>query len=258
MDSHDDFEQILKKSGNSFHGRVIQHLRENDWKVLISPYYLDNISGKPREIDLIAEKKFTYNNVFNQFPGTIHIQLFIECKYIAQKTVFWFDEKDTFSTLKILTEKTPLTKNNINTGSHHYFKSNRVAKLFASEQKQSTENEIIYKALNQSLSAMTAGRNYQTIFPDDGSSQNNTFIYYPVILCNSFSNFRKTEFDQTSTLEKIEDNFQLETNYTYTSTSNHKINEFFLVDIVDFDKIDNFLADLKTDVDVIRFFLSPS
>ncbi len=26
--------------------------------VLVSPYYNDNISGKPREIDLIAEKAF--------------------------------------------------------------------------------------------------------------------------------------------------------------------------------------------------------
>lgn len=51
-------DDLIKNSGNNFHYKVVSYLRENGWAVSVSPYYNDNVTDKPREIDLIAEKEY--------------------------------------------------------------------------------------------------------------------------------------------------------------------------------------------------------
>jgi hypothetical protein len=87
-------EEIIKISGNTFHAKVLKRLASEGWTVKISPYYNDNISNKPREIDLIAEKAFPIYNAANSFEGNVIVKLFVECKYLSQITVFWFHKKD--------------------------------------------------------------------------------------------------------------------------------------------------------------------
>lgn len=52
----DPVKQIIENSGNGFHYKVVNFLREKGWVVLVSPYYNDNVTDKQREIDIIAEK----------------------------------------------------------------------------------------------------------------------------------------------------------------------------------------------------------
>ena len=94
MADKNEVKSIIETSGNSFHCRVLNEMKSREWHTMISPYYLDEISNKPREIDLLAEKAFKYENYFNDKYGTVNVQLFIECKYIQQKVVFWFDNKN--------------------------------------------------------------------------------------------------------------------------------------------------------------------
>lgn len=58
-------QKIIERSGNSFHSRVVKKLRELEWGVLVSPHYNNNFTDKPREIDIIAEKKFDVNEFMN-------------------------------------------------------------------------------------------------------------------------------------------------------------------------------------------------
>ena len=74
----DKVKDIIASSGNNFHCKVFDYLKEKGWTVLISPYYNDNVSDKPREIDLIAEKAFAWKNSLNRFIGTVNVKLFIE------------------------------------------------------------------------------------------------------------------------------------------------------------------------------------
>ena len=53
-----DAKRIVAESGNSFHARVSSWLTSNGWRVVISPYYMDQSQGKARELDLVAEKLF--------------------------------------------------------------------------------------------------------------------------------------------------------------------------------------------------------
>ena len=77
---------FIELSGNPFHSRVVKKLRDVGWTVMVSPYYSDNFTAKPREIDIIAEKKFEVKDSFfeNGWIGTLDVRLFIECKYIDE------------------------------------------------------------------------------------------------------------------------------------------------------------------------------
>jgi len=254
MSDMDEVNSIINESGNSFHCRVANYLQEKGWHTLVSPYYMDSATNKPREIDLIAEKAWLYDDRFEGRYGTINIKLFIECKYIPQTNVFWFSDKDIVSTKEWVLSNTPLLENNIFTDQHHYISTNsKVAKLFASKNKPNVENEVIYKALNQSLNAMVYLRGRGSIIPEVPNRNNDILatVEIPVILCNSFNKFHRVEMEDSSNPQVIKDNFQLEVNYAYMSQSQKHQNEFFLIDIVDFNEIDSFLALIDSDKDAI-------
>lgn len=254
MSDIEEVSSIINESGNSFHCRVTNYLQENGWHTLVSPYYMDSASNKPREIDLIAEKSWIYNDSFEGKYGTINIKLFIECKYIPQTNVFWFSDKDIVSTKEWLITNTPLHERNMFTDQHHYLATNpKVAKLFASKNKPNVENEVIYKALNQSLNAMVYLRHRESIIPEVHNRNNDILatVEIPVILCNSFEKFYRVEVEDPSNPEAIQDNFQLEVNYAYLDQNRNNQNEYFLIDIVDFNKFDDFLALMESDKDAI-------
>jgi len=52
----DEVSKLVRNSGNNFHTKVARWLSDNDWHVVVSPYYMDQTQNKAREIDLIAEK----------------------------------------------------------------------------------------------------------------------------------------------------------------------------------------------------------
>ena len=254
----DKVKAIIAQSGNTFHCKVLKYLHDKGWTVLISPYYNDNVSSKPREIDLIAEKAFEAKDRFRGPIGTVNVKLFVECKYISQKTVFWFHDKDKQKAEELVTQTTPLRPDNAYTAKHHYLgEVDRVAKLFSDEQKKSAESEIFYKALNQSLNAMVYYRNRESIIklPKGGKDYTLRTVNYPVIVCNSFDNLYRVEIDTDADPSNIADNFQLEVNYAYITSNGSNISEYFLIDILNFDLFDNFLEKIATDAGAISFML---
>lgn len=254
--SHNNIEEIVKSSGNTFHYRVIQFLRESGWSVLISPFYNDNLTDKPREIDIIAEKEFDVNTL-GGWEGTLNIKLFIECKYISQPTVFWFDKKDDQKAIRKIMSDTGLghPDNNVSIKKHRFYELKEVAKLFASG-KENQEKELMYKAINQSLNAMIYFKNDRTIIPVDPNGKVKRVlktVAYPLILCNSFSDFYKIDAND---IEKppvqMKNNFNLEVNYAYLDKDKEQKTGYFLIDVVNFDKLSDYLINLKnTDIDTI-------
>jgi hypothetical protein len=245
----DKVKEIIEESGNTFHFKVLKYLQEKGWKVLISPYYNDHVSGKPREIDLVAEKEFPVYDIISTVIGTINIKLFIECKYINQKTVFWFHDKDKAKAKELLL-KTTLLKEGF-TDDHHYLgKVDSVAKLFADERKRSPDNEIFYKALNQSLNAMVYFRDIKSIneISNGKYSDIQTYVYYPIIICNSFDDLYKVKFDTVYDPLKNTEGFLLEVNYAYIALDGTNTDEYFLIDILNFDLFDSFFQKIDDDV----------
>ncbi len=262
MEENKNIKDLIDKSGNNFHFEVVNFLRKEGWEVLISPYYNDNISDKPREIDIIAEKAFDVKSRTVKKPepeliGTLNVKLFIECKYINKEIVFWFDEKNQEEAMKRIVKDIPLEsgfikiEQNSNIYEHHYLKEIPVAKLSASNVDKTQENEIIYKALNQSLNAMVYYKNTSSIIPENKRGIILRTVNYPIILCSSFDKFYRVGIGEKEYL-KIDQNFQLEVNYAYLDKEKNSQTEYFLIDIVDIDKLELFLKDdIETDIKII-------
>jgi hypothetical protein len=258
----EEIERLVRESGNSFHCEATNFLKKKGWSTLVSPYYMDSGTNKPREIDLIAEKHWIFKPSFGrreQRAGAIIIKLFVECKYIAQPTVFWFSDKDVVVARNWVNRNTPLSgEDNAYTEKHHYLASNpKVAKLFASKTQPSTENEAMYRALNQSLNAMVYLRRGQSIIREltERTIPILKRVEMPVIVCDSFSNFYRVEMDRPDQPRTIDDNFQLEVNYAYMNSEGSQRTEYFLIDVVDFRKLDSFLGVIEQDKDAIFSFL---
>lgn len=259
-DNLDDVRRIAQESGNSFHARVLTFLQQQGWTVQISPYYSDNLSGKPREIDLLAEKIFpAAKNGFGEVTSHLSVKLFIECKYIKQPTVFWFHNQDVRATLNLLEMTSPLGRTNTYMREHHYLRSpgERTAKLFSGPNVGATEGEQIFKALSQNLNALIALRNASPIVPDAEMRDIELTVSYPVIACSAFDCFYRVEIENDKDdPAPLTEEFLLEVNYAYPNTAGNNISEFFLIDICPFDRLSNLLGAIEGDVAAISVMLS--
>jgi hypothetical protein len=132
-----------------------------------------------------------------------------------------------------------------------------VAKLFASKYRPNAENEVIYKALNQSLTAMIYLRRRAPINREfrEKLIPVLTTVEMPVILCNSFADFHRVDMQQPGEPKPIDGNFQLELNYAYLDDQKNSRMEYFLIDIVDFNNLDDYLTVLEADQNAIYALL---
>jgi hypothetical protein len=251
----------MVKSGNGFHSRVVKLLRDESWNALVSPYYSDNFTDKPREIDIVAEKIFDVRSFVGKWLGTLNVRLFIECKYINGQTVFWLDLKDKENAAQRIMTDTGLAhpNQNISIQGHHYFSEDFVAKLFASEKSRSEETEFVSKAINQNLNALVYYRNRNKLIFQKHNNREQVLRYvpYPIVVVNSFENFYRTNMgDDANSIEAITEPFQLEVNYAYIDKDRESRNDYFLIDVVSIDKLPTFLSNLeKVDVELIKYTL---
>lgn len=252
-------ERIIQASGNGFHSRVVNFLREQGWDVLVSPYYKDNFTEKPREIDIIAQKKYPANAYFGDVLGTIEVHLFIECKYITSDTVFWFDDKNLPKAIERIRSDAslPSIRENNAINGHHYYIEKSVAKLFASEKGE--EKDAMNKAINQSLNAIIYYRDNYELFPGAPHQRIVRKICYPIVVVNAFDQFHRVPMKAPSgknSAEKISAPFQLEVDYAYSAENKGK-SEYFLIDVVNFDKLADFLRHLEaTDILTVNEYVS--
>jgi len=252
-------EEIIRNSGNSFHFKVVKALRDLGWSVAVSPYYNDGQTDRSREIDIIAEKGFMANSWSEEKLGTINIRLFIECKYVLQETVFWFDEKDVEKAEGRVVSSTPLRSRLENSAidAHRYLSRTKVAKLFASKTAKSQENDPFYKAINQSLSGLIYRERGSAVSSSDARFPAKILMTasYPVIICNSFERLFAAYPDNFNTPVAIEDNFQVEINYAYMSADRLPVNDYFLIDIISLGNLESFIENLiATDISAFRDF----
>ena len=254
----DELLELVRNSGNNFHAKVARWLSENDWHVIVSPYYMDQTQNKAREIDLIAEKLWGVKDRLGRLMGYVAVRLFIECKFVPSHSVFWFAKKDQDSAQELVWSNGLFQANNRNTSKHHYLaQSSKVAKLFATSAIKAQENEPFYKALNQALNAMVSMRDRQVSVPELKKSRKSPLavIEFPVVVCNSFDKIYSVDFYAESQPELIKNNFQLEVRYAYIDRDNYQRDDYFLLDFVEFNKLENFAKAIDEDAKVAVLLL---
>lgn len=249
--------ELVESSGNSFHARVVKAFRDAGWHTRVSPYYLDESTNRAREIDLVAEKSWLVQGLRGQSQWQLHTKLFVECKYLTGQTAVWIDERDSAAAERWLGSNTPLPgASNIYTQKHHYLASgSQVAKLFASTPGGGQEREALYKALNQALHAMVYLRRSGSIIPPEKLGHlRNRFVELPVILVNSFDGFYSVSMDQPAEPKLVDQNFQLEVHYAFLDASRKRQSEYFLVDVVAYDRLREFFDALERDAEAMLHF----
>jgi hypothetical protein len=250
----DPFSEIIENSGNTFHAKVAHRFREAGWQVLVSPYYVDNATDKPREVDLICERLWIATPQWNTEPPRLfRIQLIVECKYIPNNsaTVFWFDGTNQAKVDELIISRLPFFQESTGIQLHHYKTASPlgVAKLFQSRSAsgvQNEEREPIYMALNQCVGALIGLGNLQPLTspPRWRTFRDEHLVRYPVVVCSTFDRFRRTSM-MGGPPETIDDSFLMELNYAWRNTAGASIRQFALVDIVAFEMLDQFLHALS-------------
>lgn len=251
---------LIRNSGNNFHAKVARWFADQGWHVVVSPYYMDQSLNKAREIDLIAEKVCaTITNYSDRKVGDVVVRLFVECKYVPLAAVFWFADKDIEEATELLCANGVFRKRNLYTEKHHYLsKSPKVAKLFATSKDKQNENEPFYRALNQAFNAMVSMRGRSISIPavKKQSTGRLEVLEFPVVVCNSFENMYSVDFYTDSTPSKILENFQLEVRYAYFDHAQNQRDEYFLLDFVEFDKLNELSESVTEDAGVVAFLAS--
>lgn len=241
--------KLIEESGMITHFKTTSVLRKSNWEALVSPYYHDSISDSIRETDLVAEKRFNSADSWNS-SVQLNVQFFIECKYIKQEIVFWFDEIDKKKMISSLEGETGLkvayqSSGDISSTDFHYFRKNSVAKLFSTN---SNKEDVMYKAMNQCLHSQINYRREgkKPIFNKftDHKEVFSSTIQYPVIICDNFDNLLEVKFAENGkfSVEKLKNHFILETNYR---------NDYFLIDVVDFNYLETFLKEFETEAQLL-------
>jgi len=146
-------------------------LEKNGWRVLLNADYIDPVTGKIREKDILATKARDplKNGEFNY-----KVRLFIECKCLSEKTKI-----DTIDTQGVMSsiENTILTQNMSfaeireieRTKKFHFYDAyNKIA-------KRKDSKDLLYKAENQNLAAFAAFRK---------SHPKERGVYYLIIVCD--------------------------------------------------------------------------
>src|SRR5271170_5519484 len=92
-------ESIINKSGHNLNFEIAKLLREKGWKVEVSQYYVDDLTDKPREIDIVASQPMFFGSTLDDrfddsIPNHCEVFLYIECKYLTEPVVFWMDDRD--------------------------------------------------------------------------------------------------------------------------------------------------------------------
>lgn len=265
-----EIERFAQEHGHAFHARVVKDLRDLGWDVLISPFYRDNATDKAREADIIAEKDIAFglNSESTIHHGFFTVRLIIECKYIKDPLIFWFDNHNPDAVEERIIKDIPFferMKSNSSIKNHHWFQWNKVAKLFtvysskSNAQERQPENDFVFSAVDKVLGCTLAYRSEkrfsspkyqeQYIFKARTNGTTIPIITYPIILFNDFSKIYQTEISNNPILREMtkEASFPLEVNYEFVRylPMRQTLKEYFLIDIVDASKLEKYLNIIK-------------
>ena len=245
---------LISGSGNNFHAKVARWLNARGWHIVVSPYYMDQSQNKAREIDLVAERFWPITDSFGRKVDEVAVRLFVECKFVPNHTVFWFTEKTTYSARQLVYSAGIFPENNSYTEKHHYLSSSpKVAKLFATSGSRPPDADPIYKALNQCLNALVSMRGQPVAQEPLRRRPPKVVLEYPVVICSSFESFFGVDFYAEGSPMQLTDNFQLEVRYAYWDASGSRRDEYFLLDFVDFQRLDSFEGLIAEDAQIAAF-----
>jgi hypothetical protein len=173
---------------------------------------------------------------------------------VSQGAVFWFDAKDSAKAREWVETHTCFPRNNVNSERQHYFRHAQVAKLFASPQQKGDEGDPIFRALNQCLNGYINSLRRDSLL-DNRANEVITFLDYPVLVCSDFRKFYRTDIAAAGNPIPVASDFLLELNYAYIDPGRGNTRSYFLVDVLDFGRLDNFVREIEAEVNAAQLLV---
>ncbi len=242
MNPLDKAMEIIAKSGHDLNFKVKDFLQSKGWEIEMSPHYVDVVTGKTREFDIIAKKEFKVYAFSHNPVGSILIKLFIECKYIKDTTVAWFTPKDFGKVKKIAMDNHLLrhkedillgTPNQSTDKLHHYLASNEAVTLVDKAGQYDPIGEAKYGTL------------HALIYFSENFNNGSHVINFPLIVIDSYRNLFRREGDDDPNPTPITDSFQLEVDYSYPQQNNQTTRKDFLVDVTSYGDLGKYVDYLE-------------
>ena len=242
----DTINDIINNHGNKFMIKVSTYLKDHWRMVQVSPHYIDIATGKTRELDIIASKKrkvwWGDYDEFDHFE--IEMRLFIECKHIDRDFVAWSSLKED-SKIDDLLKQQPITRALSYESyrhelpwfltKHHYKTRQYIIRDFTCKD---TNKNTLWEWINQCLHSFI-------YFRDNHIGGARYTIDYPIVMVNSLNKTYITDWWDDLPCQ-VEENLLYQINHSY-ETKWHKTTEDFVIDVVSFEWIDNFLLEIETE-----------
>lgn len=252
----------IKESGNNLHLEVADYLYTNGWNIDLSPYYCDDITKIPREIDIVATKTFPFC-FRNPEEDKFDVYLFIECKRFLEKFAFRVVENNqetgrsvlVSQNYNIFSKKEDLNRSNL-LNTHHYFIEKKISRLWDSASAKERQEKDIFDAVTQPIKSL--------IFLEREVKRR--AIFYPLVICDGISGFYGVEEAAPETvdayLENLKETSQLTFGLRYAykgrmvqGTEMSRIRDFY-IDFILRDNLKKYLSSLeKNEIEEVGKYL---
>jgi len=213
------------------------------------PSYVDVVKQKSREIDIVAQKKWSVVENITRQRANIVVRLFVECKWIRPTDSFHFHfiENDRnlaaslarnnnvlrnreYPSLEDMDKEPPRI--------HHYLQVAEVTKNCDIDRSKGGNRDDYFDAWEQALHALLYSKNQsprRRFAPVDVECRDEPtqIIDYPVVVVNSFATFFKRDW-QSKSSTPLKDNFIWSVDYSYpvissTQQQSHRREDFLLI-----------------------------
>ena len=179
--------KAIKNSGNNLHLEVAEFLKGSGWDVDLSSYYCDDITDKPREIDIVAKRRIDHQK------DSFFVYLFLECKYLKNESAFRINLNSGQSAVSAIIlnglNKDRILRESGWKKNHHYLTTKYVAKLF--DASDSETQKTIFDGVTQPIKAPLS-------FRDKMPSK---YICYPIVVYRGIDGFYLVNKAQNSDTE---------------------------------------------------------
>jgi len=239
--NEEKIKQVIAKSGNDLHVEAERMLKKAGWHVTSSMYYIDSSTEKARETDIIATKDWDINDNFGKKVLTLRARLFIECKKISEPVVIWTKDKTIDAAEDLARDNNILRgeeyinySDNIPPQIHHYLTPNKV--IYQWDTIKEEQNDFLFKGVDSCLKSL--------LFFKHRFRNTHYVIDYPIIIIDPLSVLKERDSSKIGA-SPVDCNQQIELYYSYLPISGGDKTSYFLVDVVELAKLNDFQQMLR-------------
>ena len=244
MDINELFDNT--KNWANLENKFVKILKSFWWTIKENIPYLDPVTDKQRELDILAIKTYLVweNNHWINKPELLEMRLFIDCKNLPNGLGLYVHNVDKENLYEAFLNKPIYSRLYDN-----YFQMNQDLPSIVKEHRFFTKKKIVYKSSNnddRSIWIQWTNQILHAMHSTFYSSSAYWNIDYPIIAVNKLTDIA-IESEEDGSREFASDNMLYWINYIVKPNKKH-----YIVDIVGLDKLEQFLEWLDKEFEWLK------